>query len=123
MSFDYDVMPTRGKENSNGELMRECNTCGERTYMLYLENCRYKVVCENCEDEHAFLAESMDHAMELWKNAKLKADCEYCPLGWEERSYEGECYDCGCLVDEDQEWCAKSFKERLKKLEELEVTL
>lgn len=24
-------------------------------------------------------------------------DCENCPMGWESRSYEGECDDCGCL--------------------------
>ena len=23
-------------------------------------------------------------------------DCESCPMGWEVRSYEGECEDCGC---------------------------
>lgn len=26
-------------------------------------------------------------------------DCEHCPCGWEYRSYEGECDDCGCLFD------------------------
>lgn len=25
-------------------------------------------------------------------------DCETCPLSWEDRGYEGECYDCGCVV-------------------------
>lgn len=25
-------------------------------------------------------------------------DCETCPLSWEDRGYEGECYDCGCIV-------------------------
>lgn len=25
-------------------------------------------------------------------------DCETCPLSWEDRGYEGECYDCGCDV-------------------------
>lgn len=25
-------------------------------------------------------------------------NCEYCPAGWEERSYEGECYDFGCII-------------------------
>ena len=24
--------------------------------------------------------------------------CENCPAGWEDRSYEGECNDCGCLI-------------------------
>lgn len=27
-----------------------------------------------------------------------KVDCETCPLSWEDRGYEGECYDCGCDV-------------------------
>lgn len=25
-------------------------------------------------------------------------ECEECPLSWEERSYEGECGDCGCYL-------------------------
>lgn len=28
-------------------------------------------------------------------------DCENCPMGWDDRSYEGECNDCGCLFDYD----------------------
>ena len=28
-------------------------------------------------------------------------DCKYCPMGWEDMSYEGECNDCGCLFDYD----------------------
>lgn len=27
-------------------------------------------------------------------------NCECCPLSWEERGYEGECYDCGCCMAE-----------------------
>lgn len=30
-----------------------------------------------------------------------RCDCESCPMGWESRSYEGECEDCGCLFDKD----------------------
>lgn len=30
-----------------------------------------------------------------------ESDCENCPLGWESRSYEGECEDCGCFFDHD----------------------
>lgn len=26
-------------------------------------------------------------------------DCEHCIFGWESRSYEGECEDCGCYID------------------------
>ena len=120
MGFDYDKMPTRGKEHSNGEPIRECNNCGERTYMRYEENRKYKVVCEHCEEEHDFTADSMDHAMELWRDFVTIADCENCPLGWEERGYEGECYDCGCLVYEEAMWCVKPFHEREAKANELE---
>lgn len=28
-------------------------------------------------------------------------NCENCPMGWEDRSYEGDCNDCGCLFDYD----------------------
>lgn len=120
MAFDYDVMPTRNKENSKGELMRECNNCGNRTYMLYEEDENYRVVCEYCDEEHSFKANSMDRAMKKWKEMQLQADCEYCPLGWEVRGYEGECYDCGCMVDEDIKWCQKTYRERLKKAKEFE---
>ena len=27
-----------------------------------------------------------------------ECDCEHCPLSWEDRSYEGECNDCGCFL-------------------------
>jgi hypothetical protein len=29
-----------------------------------------------------------------------ECDCEHCQLSWEDRSYEGECYDCGCYMAE-----------------------
>ena len=29
-----------------------------------------------------------------------ECDCEHCPLSWEDRGYEGECYDCGCFMAE-----------------------
>lgn len=28
-------------------------------------------------------------------------NCENCPMGWEDRGYEGECDDCGCLFNHD----------------------
>ena len=27
-----------------------------------------------------------------------ECDCGYCPLSWENSSYEGECYDYGCFL-------------------------
>lgn len=29
-----------------------------------------------------------------------ECDCECCPLSWEDRGYESECYDCGCYMAE-----------------------
>ena len=29
-----------------------------------------------------------------------ECDCKHCPLSWEDRSYEGECNDCGCYMAE-----------------------
>ena len=121
MGFDWDVMPKRNKIDNEGNLMRECNNCGSRTYMLYEEDENYKVVCEGCDETHSFKTNSMDKAMKKWRDMELQADnCEYCPLGWEERGYEGECYDCGCVVDEDIKWCKETYKERLEKAKEFE---
>ena len=30
-----------------------------------------------------------------------KCDCEHCPASWEDRGYESECYDYGCLLAKD----------------------
>ena len=120
MNFDYDEMPRRNKEHSNGKIMRECNNCGERTYMLYEEDRNYRVICENCEEDHAFKANSMDEAMEKWEKMELEAGCEYCPLGWEDTDYVGECNDCGCFVYEDIKWCKKTYAGRAKKAKEFE---
>lgn len=120
MDFDYDAMPSSGKETSYGLKMRECNNCGNRTYMIYEEQKNYKVVCEYCEETHSFKSwDSMDAVMEFWNKIELVAECEYCPLGWEERGYEGECYDYGCYVNDDKEWCLKPFKQRWEKYQEL----
>ena len=34
-------------------------------------------------------------------NGWYDCDCGDCPMGWEERNYEGACDDCGCLFDYD----------------------
>lgn len=37
-----------------------------------------------------------------WREYSFAANnCEDCPMGWEDRGYEGECNDCGCLFDHD----------------------
>lgn len=38
-----------------------------------------------------------------------ECDCECCPLSWEDRGYESECYDCGCYMAE----CGKDYPKTL----------
>lgn len=44
--------------------------------------------------------------------------CENCPAGWEDRGYEGECYDCGCVIYGDFYDCNLSEKEIRKRLKQ-----
>jgi len=49
--------------------------------------------------------------------------CENCPAAWEDRSYEGECNDCGCRImghDMVGDDCSLSLKEVNKRLDQLE---
>ena len=53
--------------------------------------------------------------------------CDNCPAGWEDRSYEGECNDFGCLIyghEIVREKCPltnEEIKERLRQLERYEA--
>ncbi len=119
--LDYDKLPKSGKETANGILLKPCEECGGRAYVFYDEERRYRVECEGCGVEVEFRQNSLDGAI-LHFNLILheKYECENCPLGWEERGYEGECYDCGCMVKESAEWCEKPYYERLKKSKEFD---
>lgn len=50
--------------------------------------------------------------------------CENCPAGWEDRSYEGECNDCGCLIlghdmfDDNCKLSRATIEKRLQQLED-----
>lgn len=49
-------------------------------------------------------------------------DCAVCPCSWEDRSYEGECSDCGCVAYRDlygdrllcqlPDWAKRMIRER-----------
>ena len=43
-------------------------------------------------------------------------DCEECPAGWEDRGYEGECYDCGCIIYGEVDGCRLTRAEITKRL-------
>ena len=53
--------------------------------------------------------------------------CEYCPAGWEDRSYEGECNGYGCrilgfeILDENCKLSKDQIRIRLKELEDYEA--
>ena len=53
--------------------------------------------------------------------------CESCPAGWEDRSYEGECNDCGCLIlghglfDDNCKLSKKEINKRLQQLKDYEA--
>ena len=54
---------------------------------IKIESFHYAVPYKDSFKNHTEIA--------IWYNS----DCENCPMGWEERGYEGECSDCGCLFD------------------------
>jgi len=64
---NYDEWPTRGKETSEDEKMRNC-ICGGRTYTSYRENRLYVVLCEKCGERNKFRTSSMDEAIKLWNS-------------------------------------------------------
>ncbi len=53
--------------------------------------------------------------------------CEYCPAGWEDRSYEGECNSFGCriygveIVKDDCKLSKAEVEKRLQQLEDYEA--
>lgn len=46
--------------------------------------------------------------------------CEECPAGWEDRGYEGECYDCGCIIYGEADGCRLTRAEITKRLRQWE---
>lgn len=119
---DYDKLPRRGKETLDGTKLKPCEECGGRCYVFYDEDRHYRVECEDCGNEVEFEHSSMDGAIYHFNSLKHETfECERCPLGWEERGYEGECYDCGCFVNDDPEWCVKPYAARMKKSREFEL--
>lgn len=66
---DYDKMPSRGKETSDGEKTKNHGiSCGGRCYVHYDENRVYRVECENCGNLVSFKASSLDLAIKLWND-------------------------------------------------------
>ncbi|MFA5385083.1 MAG: hypothetical protein WC364_10540 [Eubacteriales bacterium] len=66
--INYDKLPTRGKETSEGEKTRKHALCGGRCYVFYDENRRYRVECENCGTLKKFRADGLDLAIKKWND-------------------------------------------------------
>lgn len=68
MKINYDKLPTRGKETSDGEKTRKHGACGGRCYVFYDENRWYRVECENCGTLKKFRADGLDLAIKAWND-------------------------------------------------------
>ena len=67
--MNYDKLPTRGKETSDGEKTKKHGiSCGGRCYVFYDEDCKYHVECENCGTLVSFKTISLDMAIKLWND-------------------------------------------------------
>ena len=67
MNWQYDDLPLRGKETSDGEKTRRCH-CGGRCYVFYDEAERYHVECEHGGHVIGFRATSGDMAIKIWND-------------------------------------------------------
>lgn len=66
---DYDKMPLRGKETSDGEKTKNHGiSCGGRCYVHYDENRWYRVECEKCGNIVKFKSDSLDLAIKIWND-------------------------------------------------------
>lgn len=63
---DYDKLPSRGKEASDGERTSNHSGCGGRCYVFYDEERRYRVECEKCGTVVQFKTSSQDDAIKKW---------------------------------------------------------
>lgn len=67
--MDYDSLPSRGKETSDGEKTKNHGiTCGGRCYVFYDEQGKYHVECEHCGWLVAFRTSSLDLAIRIWND-------------------------------------------------------
>ena len=67
--IDYDQLPSRVKEASDGERAKNHHSrCGGRCAVFYAEDRRYQVVCEHCGALVAFRTSSHDKAIKIWND-------------------------------------------------------
>ena len=67
--LDYDQLPLRVKETSDGEMAKNHHSrCGGRCAVFYAEDRRYQVVCEHCGALVAFRTTDHDRAIKIWND-------------------------------------------------------
>jgi transcription elongation factor Elf1 len=67
--MNYDKLPTRGKETSDGVKTKKHGiTCGGRCYVFYDEDREYHVECENCGTIVTYRTTSLDRAIKIWND-------------------------------------------------------
>lgn len=71
--MNYDELPNRNKETSDGEKAINCK-CGGRIYMSYLERERYMPICENCGNLETRRATSHDEAIKSWNESRIREE-------------------------------------------------
>lgn len=81
--MNYEDMPTRKKEASDGEKARRC-WCSGRCVVHYDENRWYRVECEHCGDIMTFRAPSYDFAIKMWNDSTSPTGSD----GSTKRNYE-----------------------------------
>jgi len=66
---DYDKLPSRGKETSDGEKTSNHHSlCNGRCYVFYDEDRQYHVECERCGTLVIFKANGLDRAIKIWND-------------------------------------------------------
>jgi len=67
--MNYDKLPTRGKEASDGvRTKKHGTTCGGRCYVFYDEARTYHVECEKCGTIVTYKTTSLDMAIKIWND-------------------------------------------------------
>ncbi|HBC94804.1 MAG TPA: hypothetical protein DCZ10_18380 [Pelotomaculum sp.] len=67
--INYDKLPSRGKETSDGEKTKNHGiSCGGRCYVFYDENRWYRVECEKCGTLVKYRTNSLDLAIKIWND-------------------------------------------------------
>lgn len=91
--MNYDELPKRNKETSDGEKAINCQ-CGGRIYMAYLEREIYMPICEKCGYQKKFKANSVDRAIQYWNELRVQQK-----LGIKKNDEYENCHKCAFVAN------------------------